>query len=443
MSDSLAVKLIKQPPHVRRNFLNSLTEQERTALEYEWKFWGRPEQWEPPGDWLYWLLLAGRGFGKSRTGSEYVRERMVKRADVARATLIAPTAADVRDIMIEGPAGIMRVHANHERPEYAPSKRRLTWPNGAVAITYSAEDPESLRGGEVGLVWGDEIAAWQYLDDAWAQLQFTLRAQGDLRIILTTTPKNRKVIRELLKDSLTFVTRGSSYDNRANLNPIFYEKVIRPYEGTRLGRQEIYAEILDDVVGALWSEVLIAQERVVRAPDMDMIVVAVDPAGSSEEGSDETGIVVAGRGPMPPGGKEADLDHGFVLADESLKSSPAGWAAAAVTAYYKHSADVIVAEKNYGGEMVEHTIHSIDRSVPVKIVTASRGKRQRAEPVSTLYEKRRVHHVGHYPLLEEQMCNWVPPATGVPRGSSPDRMDALVWGITELLVDEEREVVLF
>lgn len=375
-----------------------------------------------------WLILAGRGWGKTKTGAEWVRER-VESGKYRRLALIGPTTADIRDTMIEGESGILSISPPWFMPKYRPSLRKIVWPNGAEAITYSAEDPDQLRGPNVDAAWCDELGAWKYAQEAWDMLQFTLRAGDDPRAVVTTTPKPTKIIKELVTASTTHVTRGSTHDNARNLAPSFMRRILAKYEGTRLGRQEIDAEILDDNPGALWKRAQIDELRVTNAPDLVRIVVGVDPATTSDEGSDETGIIGAGLG--------VD-DHGYVLEDASLKGSPAEWASAAVTLYHKLKADRIVAEANQGGDMVEYTIHTIDPHVPVTLVHASRGKIARAEPVAALYEhndKRqgRVHHMGTYPDLEDQLCNWV---QGM---KSPDRLDALVWSLTALMLDAPPE----
>lgn len=406
----------------RAAFLAGLTEEQKAYLRYRWPFWARPEQLAPPGEWRTWLLLAGRGFGKSRTGAEWIRAQ-VERDACAHIALIGPTAADVRDTMIEGESGILRISPPWCKPEYQPSRRRLLWPNGAVAITYSAEDPDQLRGPNIDGAWLDELAAMKYAQEAWDMLMFTLRAGNDPRAVVTTTPRPTKIIRELVAAPSTYVTRGRTYDNAANLAPAFLDTIIRRYEGTRLGRQELDAEILDDTPGALWQRDQLEALRVLKAPALARVVIGVDPAVTSGEGSDETGIIGAGVGRD---------GHGYVLEDASLRGTPHAWASAAVTLYHKLRADRIVAEANQGGQMVEHTIHTVDASVPVTLVHASRGKTARAEPVAAIYEQGHAHHVGTFPQLEDQQATWTQ------GDASPDRLDALVWALTDLLLGERR-----
>ncbi len=418
--------IASQPPQARAKALKGLTSEQLGALLYDWKFWGRPNQLAPSGDWRVWLLLAGRGFGKTRTGAEYVRDRVA--AGYRRIALVAPTAADARDVMVEGESGILAISPPGNRPRYEPSKRRLTWPNGAIATTYSADEPERLRGPQHDFAWCDEIAAWRY-PEAWDMLMFGLRLGGDPRAVVTTTPKPIKLIRELLADPATEITRGSTFDNRGNLAPAFLSQIVKKYQGTRLGRQELDAEILDDTPGALWSMKLIEDARLNRMahPDLTRIVVAIDPAASAGEDADETGIIVAG--------KDA-AGHGYVLHDGSGRMMPTDWAKAAITAYHDHKADRIVAEVNQGGDMVEATIRMIDPRVPYSAVRATRGKVVRAEPVAALYEQGLIHHAGAFPQLEDQMCSFTSDFDRGRAGFSPDRVDALVWALSELFVEQ-------
>lgn len=386
--------------------------QEPTWFETE----ARPNQRPPEGDWRIWLLLAGRGFGKTRTINEWALWQ-ARTLPGSRGAIIAATAADARDVIVEGVSGILTVAREHERPHYKPSKRRLTWPNGTVATLFSAEEPNRLRGPQFHWAIGDEVAAWKY-PEALDMLMFGLRLGDDPRCALATTPRPTKQIRELIADPTTHVTRGSTYENKANLAPQFFAQIIAKYEGTRLGRQELNAELLDDVEGALWTLALIEAHRVTKHPPLTRVVVGVDPKASVLADS-ETGIVVAGLG----------VDgHAYVLDDASLNDTPERWASQVVSAYHRHKADRIVPEVNQGGDMVAATLRAIDPTVPVRPVHASRGKVTRAEPVVTLYEQGRVHHVGVFAKLEDQMCSWVPGE------ASPDRMDALVWAITELMI---------
>jgi phage terminase large subunit-like protein len=385
--------------------------------EFEWNH-ARADQ-RPPSDpdWVVWLLMSGRGAGKTRSGTEWVH-RAVKK--LPRIALVAATGADARDVMLEGESGILTIAPPGWRPIYEPSKRRLTWPNGAVATVYSGEEPDRLRGPEHYAAWLDEAAFYPLVQDVWDNLMFGLRLGEKPRVIVTTTPKPRPWLKALLADPRTRLSRSSTYANLDNLSPVFAERVIAKYEGTRLGRQELYAEILEDVEGALWSVNLIASARTEEPPDLDRIVVAVDPAGSSNKGSDETGILVVGM-------QRAERDHLYVLDDLSGTYSPNDWANKTMQAVRKWNADCIVAETNFGGDMVTETLRNVDNRVRIKTVRAKKAKKLRAEPVVGLYEQGRVHHVGEFVDLETQMTEWVPFD-----GDSPDRVDALVYACLEL-----------
>jgi phage terminase large subunit-like protein len=403
-----------------RSALENLSGPEAEALQYEWNEWARDNQRAPEGNWANWLILAGRGFGKTRVGAETVRSWV---RDFPLVNMIGATADDARDIMIEGESGILAVCPGEERPRYLPSKRRLEWPNGAKSLIFTADEPERLRGKQHMKLWCDELGAWRH-PEAFEQAMLGLRLGALPQAIVTTTPKPVRLIRELINDPGTVTMRGSTYDNRAHLAPGFYSRIIKRYEGTRLGRQELNAELLEDVEGALWSNAMIEASRVSQAPDMSRIVVAIDPATTSGENADETGIVVAGRG----------VDgEAYVLRDLSCRLTANEWGTRAVRAYRELHADRIIAEVNNGGDLVEDVIRVVDRHVSYRAVHASRGKVVRAEPVSALYEQKRVHHVGVFPELETQMCSFVPDHFD----GSPDRVDALVWALTDLMIDRE------
>lgn len=425
---SLAAQIRELSEVDREKVLSALTPEEAEALLYDWEFWARPNQLPPKGDWRTWLVMAGRGFGKTRTGAEWVRSLAEKHSGL-RIALVAPTAKDGRDTIVEGESGILAISNPEFMPEYEPSKKRLTWPNGTQAFLYESEKPDRLRGPQHHYAWCDELAAWKYPDETWDMLQFGLRLGNDNRVTVTTTPKPIGLIRQLLSDPDTYITRGSTYDNAENLSKSFLAQIRKQYEGTRLGRQEIYAEILNDMPGALWDRDMIDGLRIKEPPELIRVVVAIDPAVTSGEHSDETGIIVAGK----------DRDgHGYVLADLTCRKSPEGWAREAIRAYHAYEADRIIAEVNQGGDMVEHTLRMVDRTIPYKAVHASRGKRTRAEPVAALYEQGKIHHVGSFPQLEDQMCLYTPDGYD----GSPDRVDALVWAFTELLVDD-RPIQIF
>ncbi len=425
LNRSPAEMLARLSPDQRRNVIRQLTPDEAKSFPWDWRgWWARPNQLAPAGNWFVWLLLAGRGFGKTRTVAEWVREQ-AEGGHAKRIALVAPTAADARDVLVEGDSGILRVCPDYCRPVYEPSKRRLTWPNGAIATTYSADEPERLRGPQHDAAVCDEIAAWRY-PDAWDMLMFGLRLGRHPRAVVATTPKPVKLVRDLVgrEGDDVVITRGSTYENRSNLAESFFKQIIRRYEGTRLGRQELLAELLTDLPGALWQRGLIDELRVREAPYLSRIVVAIDPAASTTEKSDETGIIVAGV---------SENGHGYLLEDLSGQYSPVEWAKRAIAAYHTYKADRIVAEVNQGGDMVEATLRSVDDSVPYRGVRASRGKSIRAEPISALYEQHRVHHVGCFPVLEDQMCAMTIDFDRKSMGYSPDRLDAAVWAFTELM----------
>ena len=405
----------------------SLSDAEAAALVYDWRFWARPNQLWPDGGHYLWLILAGRGWGKTRSGAEWCR-MMVEEMGYRRGALLGRTAADVRDVMIEGDSGILSVCPSWNKPEYNPSKRRITWPNGALMTAYSADKPDMLRGPQHDFAWVDEPASFRY-PEAFDMLLFGLRLGHRPLATITGTPKPVGLIKELIKNPDCKVTKGTTYDNRDNLAQPFLNRIIQKYEGTRLGRQEIYADILDDLPGAMWTRSLLDRYRVpVIGFDwahLDRIVVAVDPAVSNEEQSNETGIVVAAR---------SMAGEGYLLDDRTLSDTPAGWGKAAVDAYHKYKADCIICEVNQGGDMVEHVIRTIDPRVAVRQVRATRGKHVRAEPVSNLAERGVIHHVGSFPELEDQLC--LITATGYEGEGSPDRADAYVWAFTDLLLGQ-------
>lgn len=401
----------------------------RWLLDQDWKYLRRKSQTPPDGDWTTWLLLAGRGFGKTRCGAEWVHENASK---YERWTLIGRTASDVRDTMVEGESGLIATQKKDNPCRYMPTKRKVIWENGAHALLFSADEPDQLRGPQAEASWLDELAAWKH-PEAYDYHIMGLRLGIKPRQVITTTPRPTRIIRELMKDPTCISTRGSTYENRDNLPESFFETITRRYEGTRMGRQELYAEILDDLPGALWSSEMFQYQEPPRSNgmfDLIRVVVAVDPALSSEEDSDENGIIVVGM---------ASDGQVYVLDDLSRRGTPDQWARAAVYAYAEWQADRIVAESNQGGDMVEAVIRNVAPDVPVKLVNASRGKRTRAEPISALYEQRRVYHRHAFPDLEEQMVNYSPDSYE----GSPDRMDALVWGITELKPDRQESTGAF
>lgn len=379
-------------------------------------------------DWTTWLLMGGRGAGKTRAGAEWIRAQALGLAPFAaraagRIALVGETEHDVREVMIEGVSGLLAIHPRAERPAWTPTRRRLEWRNGAVAYAFSADDPESLRGPQFDVAWADELAKWRYAEAAFDMLQFGLRLGERPRQVVTTTPRPTALIRRLIADPATAVTRAATRANRFHLSPAFLQSVVARYAGTRLGRQELEGELIDDRPDALWSRALIEARRAAAPPPLARVVVAVDPPASSRRHADACGIVAAGRD---------DDGHYYVLADESASGlSPAGWAEKAVALFHRLEADALVAEVNQGGEMVRAVIAEVDRAVPVVEVRATRGKYLRAEPVAALYEQGRVRHAGCFAALEDEMCDFGP--GGLSSGRSPDRLDALVWAITNLM----------
>lgn len=430
-----AQKLRDLEPAKVKAALIALGPQKAEELRHDWQFWARDEQLEPDDrDWSVWFINAGRGFGKTRAGVEWVREQAKRGAK--RIAAVAATNSDIERVMVKGESGFLSVCWKGDKtykgkelgfPDWSPTKRSLTWANGATVQFFSAEEPERLRGPQFEYAWCDELAAWNKDIDTWDMLQFCLRLGKKPQVCVTTTPKPTKLVRNILKQDTTYVTTGSTFDNAANLAAPYLEAVRNQYEGTRLGRQELYAEILEEAEGALWTTEMLekAEIKYEDVPHLNRIVVSLDPAVTSNKESDMTGIVVAG----------IDVNGvAYVLGDYTDRLSPQAWAAKAIELYHKHQADRIVAEANQGGDMVKTTLHGEDETVPVKLVRASRGKYARAEPISALYERGLVKHVSNPPdganlnELETQMRTWEP------LGSigSPDRLDACVWALTDL-----------
>ena len=394
------------------DFIKSLTDRELAELAYSWELWARPSQLAPPGDWLTWLVMAGRGFGKNRLAAEWLRRR-VDNGEARRIAIVGRTPADVRDVMVEGESGILAVFPPGKRPLYEPSKRRVTFHTGAIGTVYSSENPEQLRGPQHDTALIDELGTFKSAR-AWDNLQLGLRL-GVPKQVVTTTPRPTRTIKELVDDPTTIVTGGTTYENRANLAPAFFRQVIRKYEGTRIGQQELMGVLFDDVPGALWNRDIIHYRA---APDLTRVVIGVDPSVGDGDNIAECGIIAVGQG-----------TDGFfyVLNDYSLRASPHVWASQVVKAYYMHEGYRIVAEVNNGGELVELTVRTVDENVSYRDVRASVSNEARAEPVAALYEQGRVFHVKPFQDLEDQLCLWVPG-----QGESPDRLDALVWAFHDL-----------
>ncbi len=393
-------------------------------------------QLPPEGEWRTWMIIGGRGAGKTRAGAEWVRRQVEGAAAFdpglcRRVALVGETIEQVRDVMIFGESGILACSPPDRRPEWLATKKSLLWPNGAEAKIYTASDPEGLRGPQFDAAWVDELAKWKRAEETWDMLQFALRLGECPRQCVTTTPRNIPILKKILESPSTVTTHAATEANRANLAESFLEEVRARYAGTRLGRQELDGVLLADAEGALWTTKMMEKCRADKAPDLDRVVVAVDPAASSGPASDECGIVVVGaqmQGPVQDW-------RAYVLADCTIAaSSPSTWARAAVTAMEQYGADRLVAETNQGGQMVQEVIRQIDPLVPYKGVHASKGKVARAEPVAALYEQGRVRHarVG-LDALEDQMCLMT--ARGYDGKGSPDRVDALVWALHDLMIE--------
>lgn len=400
--------------------LAEMTLEKQADLLSDWRFWGRFDQQSPQGEWRWWVIMAGRGWGKTRTGAEWIHH-IGSKGLCSNIALVARTPADARDTMIEGRSGIRAIAAisGIAVPTYEPSKRRLVWPCGTIATTYSGENPDQLRGPQYSAVWMDELAAYQYAEEVYHQVSLSLRIpfkdRSPTKGIITTTPRPTPLIRSIMQKEKTVITRGATFDNQSNLDDEFIADLVKAYEGTRMARQELYGEILDDITGALWNFGMFIR---CEAPlEMSEVVVAVDPAVTSTKDSDETGIVVCGK---------VDEDKYYVLADYSLKGTPAQWGAEVARARRDWSAKRVVVEGNQGGDLLRSVLLSIDETLPIVMVNATTSKTSRAEPVAALYEQGKVYHCGHFKKLEAQMCEWAG------EKKSPDRMDALVWGLAHL-----------
>lgn len=394
----------------------------QTASRLYWKSVARSNQLPPENNWQTWMILSGRGWGKTRTGAEWIVWQALSQKKT-RWAVVARTSADIRDTCFEGESGLISVikrYGIYEDKAYNRSNFSYTFPNGSRIKGFSAEEPDRLRGPQHHGAWCDELAAWEK-PDTWDQLQFGMRLGDHPQTVITTTPRPTKLIKELLAKESTFITRGSTFENSENLSQSALLEMQNRYANTRLGRQELFGEVLDDNPGALWNRNQIEASRIKpdQVPALVRVVVGVDPAVTSGEDSDLTGIVTAGY---------AADGHYYILDDSSMKASPDTWARKITSNFELYKADRIIAETNNGGDLVVHLLQQVNPNLPVKKVTATRGKAVRAEPIASLYEQGRVHHVGMFPELEEQMCEWEP---GVSK-DSPDRMDALVWALTEL-----------
>ncbi len=405
------------------------------ALLDDFEIFGRDDQLPAPfasgQPWTTWLILGGRGAGKTRAGAEWVKGMALGRAfytdrPISPIALVGETFSDVREVMVEGVSGIRAIHRNDERPEWQASRRRLVWPNGAIAQGFSAEDPESLRGPQFAAAWSDEMGKWKNPDATWDMLQFGLRLGTNPRQVVTTTPRSIALLKRLAFDKTTIVSRATTRDNALHLAPSFLETVVKRYAGTRLGRQELDGEFIEDRADALFPRQMLEESRSDEAPSLQRIVVAIDPPAGGKRGG-TCGIICCGI---------SENGTVYVLDDASIEAArPDQWAAKALALYHARKADALVAEINQGGDMVANVIRSIDTSVPMTPVRATRGKHIRAEPVAALYAQGKVKHVGAFPELEDQMCLFGP--DGLASGKSPDRLDALVWAVTSLALSGE------
>lgn len=407
------------------NFQKLLTlELERRKQEigsYVWENIARPNQLPPKGNWKTWLILAGRGFGKTRMGAETIRA-WVDQKVYRRIALIAETESEGRSVMIEGPSGLLNIYPPNETPLYEPSKRKISWKNGAIATTFSADAFEQLRGPQFDAAWIDELAKFNYDQHVWDQLMFALRLGRYPRVIITTTPRPTPLLKKLIKTPDTVITRGTTFENAANLAGPFLTYIKQNYENTRLGRQELYAELLEENEEALWTHKMIEKARESYLPQsLKRLIIAIDPAVTSKKNSDETGIIAAGI---------TQNGIGVILEDLSMKGTPSEWIWRAIEAYKRLKADRVVAEVNMGGELVEQLLRTFDPSLSYKSLHATRGKMMRAEPIAALYEQGKVWHAAIFPELEEQLCNYSPKSSI----KSPDRLDALVWALSELML---------
>ena len=419
--------------------LAQLSDEHSLFLGRDWDVWARDDQLPPGVDaaaaaWRVWVILGGRGAGKTRAGAEWVRAKALgilpgSCGPARRIALVGETIGEVRRVMIEGVSGLLAIHAQDERPAFEISKLQLVWPNGCVAQIYSAENPDSLRGPQFDAAWCDEIAKWRLLEETWDMLQFGLRLGDNPQAVVTTTPRPLPLLKKIIEDAATVVTRAATASNAANLAPSFVSEMTRRYAGTALGRQELLGEIVDERAGALWRRDWIETQRVSQAPDLRSVVVAVDPPVTATAKSDACGIVVAGIGPDR---------RAYVIADRTVQGrEPLEWARAVAGAYKDFLADRVVAETNQGGDLVATILRQVNENIPVRQVKATRGKWLRAEPVAALYAEGRVAHVGAFDALEDQMC--VFGADGLAKGKSPDRLDALVWALTDLMIDRTGE----
>lgn len=433
-----------KPAPYSKAALNALSDADLRKVAYwqnppkhlrPWPEMARADQLPPAGDWSIWMLLGGRGSGKTRAGAEWIRAQV--KSGFRRIALIAPTYSDAREVMLLGESGLLALGPPNERPSYLPSRRRLEWPNGACGQIFSAEDPDGLRGPQFDCAWADEFCAWAYPEDTLSNLRFALRLGTAPRLVMTTTPRPIPALRSLLKEDRLVISRAKTSDNAANLSPAFLEAINAAYGGTTLGRQELGGELLFDIEGTLWPRALIDQAYCPAVPALSKIIVGVDPCVSTGKSADACGIIVAGRSGI------GINSRAFILEDATIEgASPEQWAAAAFACYQRWDADYIVAEINQGGELVRSVFKAVGCTAPVRTVFATRGKSARAEPVAALYEQGRVRHAQQFNKLNDELANLGAVKKAGKRGKSPDRADALVWAVTELLLKDRAKPTL-
>ncbi len=427
------------PREVTDQLLSDLSVDALLALPYLWEIWALPHQIAPEGDWKTWVVMGGRGAGKTRAGAEWVRARVEgprprDPGRCRRVALVGETIDQAREVMVFGDSGLLATSPDDRRPVWEATRRRLVWPNGAVAQVFSAHDPDSLRGPQFDAAWVDELAKWNKAEEAWDMLQFALRLGTNPQQVVTTTPRNLKILKDILANPSTVVSQAATQANRANLAGSFLREVQTKYGGTRLGRQEIEGALVEESEGAFWTTGMLAAAAMRPLPErFSRIVVAVDPSVSGKSTSDDCGIVVAGAVTEGP----PECWRAWVLEDATVSGAQSSvWAEAALTAMRRHGADRLVAEVNQGGALVESVIRSMNAFVPYRGVHALKGKGARAEPVAALYEQGRVAHVRGLQALEDQMCRMT--RAGFRGSGSPDRVDALVWALTDLMIDPAR-----
>ncbi|MFZ1992127.1 MAG: terminase family protein [Alphaproteobacteria bacterium] len=420
--------MIASSPEKRREFLSTLNPIQAEHLLSSWYLEAHDSQLPPDPrerDWTTWVFMGGRGSGKTRAGAEWIRALVEEASEPLRIALVAESYAEARMTMVEGVSGLMNIGPAETRPKFLSSLRELRWANGSIAQIFSSEDPDGMRGPQYHAAWSDEAAKWRHGEDTWAMLQMGLRLGDRPRQVVTTTPKPVKHLRDILSDPGTALTHATSYDNRANLAPAFFAHIVKRYEGTALGRQELDGDLIEEIEGALFKRSLMEAARVRTSPELERIIVAVDPPVTAGDDADECGIIVAG----------AARGEAFVLADRSVQGlSPLAWASRVVETACEFEADRIVVEVNQGGDLVETLLREIDPALPVRKVRAMRGKAVRAEPIAALYERGLVHHVGGFAALEDQLANFTSGGAG-----RDDRLDALVWAISDLLLRRDAE----